>query len=92
MKEELQKIKLWAFWYNPMTYESASYIESYHRTKKGALEAMKKHRAIQKEEWVKQDEWYRNDCKKSGHKYSQISKFGAHESWFVGRFDLTIEP
>lgn len=91
MNSKQETIKLWAFWYNHMTEESSSYIESYHRTKKGALEAMKIHRAKEKEEWIENDEAHKVWCKEHGFKYRPIIKFGRFQSWFVGRFDLVIQ-
>lgn len=79
MKED--EINLWAFYYNPCHWESASYIESYHRTKKGALQAMREHKAKEKQDF---DRMYKNE---KGWK----PKFGAYESWFVQRFTLKIE-
>jgi len=76
-----KEIKLWAFYYNPMHYESASYIVSYHRTKKGATEAMNAHKAKEKKEF---DRIYDD---KKGWK----PKFGAYESWYVQKFTLKID-
>lgn len=75
-------LKLWAFYYNPMIYESVAQIISYHKTKKGATEAMRNHKAEEKKEF---DRMYKNTI---GWK----PKFGAFESWFVSKFELNILP
>jgi len=77
-----ETIKLWAFYYNHMTYESSSEIVSYHRTKKGATEAMQKHKGEAKKEF---DEMYSNEKEWK-------PKFGAFEAWYVQKFDLEIQP
>jgi len=87
---ENQTIKLWAFYYCPMIYESASYIESYHRTKKGALKAMKEHKAKERLQWVEDQSYHKKWCKEEGFKYRPSSKFGQFESWHVRRFELIV--
>ena len=74
------EIKLWAFYYNPMKEESASYIESYHRTEEGAIKAMEKHKQKEKIEYNKT-------------RYGKLnpSRFGQFEMWYVGPFTLKIE-
>lgn len=79
---ENQIIKLWAFYYNPMVWESASMILSYHRTKKGALSAMKKHKDSEKKDF---DEMIQRNPEFN-------FKFGAHESWSVHKLELEILP
>jgi len=78
---ENETIKLWAFYYNPMTEESASYIESYHRTEEGAIAAMNKHKAQEKSEW---DECYKHED------YIPF-EFGRFQDWYVREFELIIE-
>lgn len=77
---ENQTIKLWAFYYNQMTYESSSEIVSYHRTHKGANEAMRKHKGEARKEF---DEMYSN-------KKEWKPKFGAFEAWYVQKFELVV--
>jgi len=79
MKNET--IKLWAFYYNCMIEESVSSIISYHRTKKGATDAMEKHKSELKSEF---DEMYPDESGWS-------PKFGRFEAWFVEEFELIIE-
>lgn len=79
---ENQKIKLWAFYYNHMTWESSSEIISYHKTKQGANEAMNAHKAEAKKEF---DRMYKDE---KGWK----PKFGAFEAWYVSEFELEILP
>jgi len=88
---KLGVIKLWAFWYNPMIHESASYIKSYHKTKKGALKAKNEHMALAKIEWDESNEYHKKWCDENGFKYRPISKFGSFESWYVAKFDLDIK-
>ena len=85
-------LKLWAFYYNPMIHESASYIVSYHRTKKGATLAMNLHKQQEKEEWQEMNDHHKKWCEEEGVKYRQISKFGSFEDWFVKRLELNILP
>lgn len=87
----MEEIQLWAFWYNPMIHESASYIVSYHKTKKGALSAMKSHKEDARKEWEESENFLKKWCEKEGIKYRPIIKFGVHESWEVEKFTLVIE-
>lgn len=79
---ENTKIKLWVFYYNPMIYESAAIKVSYHKTKKGATDAMKAHKLEERKQF---DKMYKNE---TGWK----PKFGSFESWFVDKFELEIFP
>lgn len=78
---EKQIIKLWVFWYNGMVYESSSYPMSYHRTKKGAIAAMKAHKDAERKEF---DRMYANEKEWK-------PKFGEFEHWSVNKFELIIE-
>ena len=78
---EKEFIELWAFYYNPMTYESASYVVSYHKTEKGAVLAMNEHKLEAKKEF-----------KNSVYGKMNPKRFGAFESWYVKQFDLEIKP
>lgn len=77
---ENNEIKLWAFYYCPMTQESASYIESYHRTEAGARKAMNEHKLAELAEW--------NECYKGE---NEPFPFGKFQDWYVNEFTLKIE-
>ena len=77
-----ESLKLWAFYYNPMIHESASYIVSYHRTKAGAIKAMNAHKAEEKKDFDRMTSREENKLYKL--------KFGLFEEWSVHRFELII--
>lgn len=87
-----EKLNLWVFCYCSCIHESSSFPMSYHKTKKGAIDAMKAHKQIKINEHLEQlkfeDEW----SKESGYKPSKKRKFGQHESWSVEKFELEILP
>lgn len=87
-----QKINLWVFYYNNCIYESIHSPMSYHRTKKGATDALKAHKEIKFQQHLKQlkfeDEW----SKENGYKPNKRRKFGESESWMIARFELEILP
>lgn len=77
---EKQEIKLWAFYYNPMIWESSAEIVSYHRTEAGSTKAMELHKSKEREEF---DRVYSDRGWKP--------TFGQHEYWCVREFLLKIE-
>jgi len=84
-------INLWVFWYNAMIHESSSFPVSYHRTKQGAIKAMKSHKSQACIEHNKNNERHKVWCKDNSVKYKPISRFGAFEHWSVEKFNLLIE-
>lgn len=86
-----EKLNLWVFWYNGMTEESSSFPMSYHKTKKGALEAMKAHKEKEYKEYLSHEDWHKKWCEERDFKYRK-SKFGSFQSWRVDKFELEILP
>lgn len=88
---ENNKLNLWVFWYNSCVWESSSFPMSYHRTRKGAVEAMKTHKAMAKKEHDENNSRMKEYDAMAGHKHFPL-KFGVHESWMVKEFELEILP
>lgn len=80
------KINLWAFYHNPMIWESVASIISYHKTKEGAEKAMKAHKRREKYE---HDKMYKNEDLKE---LKGSMKYSDFKSWFVQEFELEILP
>jgi len=75
--------KFFTFVYNPFIWESAASTVSVHKTKKGAYEAMRKHKLELYEEWI----LFRSQIAKS-QRFSTYGKFGEMEYW--GIREITI--
>jgi len=88
---ENMKLKLWIFWYNSMTYESSSFPMSYHKTKKGAIQAMKAHKEKEYQDHLRGQERDKKWSLSNGFKYHP-QKFGSFQSWSVYKFELEILP
>lgn len=76
-------MKIYAFIYNPMVEESGYITVSLHKTKKGAEEALKKHKAERLKEWEAQDKERRA---RWGDDYEVLSNglnFGVFEDWDI---------
>jgi hypothetical protein len=87
MDMELQKNKdgkytVWAFYYNPMTEESAYGIESLHLTKEGANKSMEIHREFAR----KEHEEYVASLTGRGRKTH--SPFGRFEDWCIDEIEI----
>lgn len=72
-------MKVYQFLYCPCIWESAFGTISLHRTKKGAQEAMKAHKAEKRAEF---DELYVDA------KPHRLIKFGLYEAWKVEAIEL----
>jgi hypothetical protein len=71
-------MKIYAFFYNPDTWESAAIIISLHLSKDGAEIAMQNHKQKESDEY---DYAYRNDLELKG-------KYNENKSWSVIEINL----
>lgn len=67
---------VYLFLYNPCIWESSFATISIHRTKKGAYQAMRKHKLKCYEEYRKREIYFKRDR-------FFTDKFGADESWII---------
>lgn len=67
--------KIWTVQFNPMVYESAYATISMHKTKKGAMKAMQKHKEFKLKEFKKREE----EKKKYNPQSYEILKFDISE-------------
>lgn len=72
---------IYEFLYNSSTEESSYATISLHRTKEGAEEAMKKHKAKEKRKWSK---LYKNEPEF----INGTLKFGQYQDWAIGEQKL----
>lgn len=70
-------MKVFEFRYTDCIYESAAATMSIHFSKKGAWEAMKKHKLEVHEEWLQHGRYYRNSFK------STFAK-----AWFISETEI----
>ena len=75
-------MKIYEALYNPCVHESGDVTISIHKTKKGALEAIKKHKAKKKKEFDKL--WNKKEDKP----LLKYIKFGQHEGWGITETEL----
>lgn len=89
IKTELnEKINLWVFWYCSCVWESSIFPMSYHKTRKGAMEAMKSHKLEEKKEFDEMEA----RLSEGNPKYKSGLKFGRNKKWQVEKFELEILP
>ena len=73
----MKKDLFWVFYYNDNTYESASVAMSFHKSKEGALKAMRKHEAECKAEFND----YINALDEEAREYT--GKYNNRKEWFI---------
>lgn len=90
-----QPLKLYTFLYNSCIWESAASTMSLHRTRKGAVAAMKKHKEEARKEYEARVERVKIDLandKEIDDKSRKIIiksyKFGQHEWWGTGTVEV----
>jgi len=79
--------------YNPMIYESAGMTISIHRTRRGAEDAIRKHKAEKRKEFDEDMKWRREDIKKTlteelQREYLKQFKFSKFESWGIIKIEI----
>ena len=73
----MKKDLFWVFYYNSSIHESASAAMSFHKSKEGALKAMRKHEAECKAEFIE----YITTLDEEAREYA--GKYNDHKEWFI---------